>query len=127
LSLVIDASALAAVIFEEPERAAVAGITRGHELHAPPIIELELPNIYLKKLRRRPTDADPIRKRLTLFFAMPIQISAVDPGRALALAERFSLSFYDACYLQLAEERDMPLVTLDKRLAVAVATLGRLP
>ena len=37
----------------------------------------------------------------------------------LALAERHSLSGYDASYLALAAAEKLPLATLDKRLAAA--------
>ncbi len=44
---------------------------------------------------------------------------------AIHLARRFRLSTYDAIYLALAETSDLPLATLDGRLAAAAAALGR--
>ncbi len=43
---------------------------------------------------------------------------------ALPLADRFDLSVYDACYLELAQRRDLPLATLDVRLRSAGAAMG---
>lgn len=37
----------------------------------------------------------------------------------LHLARKYSLTFYDAAYLELALRRNIPLATLDKRLAAA--------
>jgi len=37
----------------------------------------------------------------------------------LTLARRHRLTFYDACYLELAERRAAPLATLDATLAQA--------
>jgi predicted nucleic acid-binding protein len=41
-----------------------------------------------------------------------------------ALADRFGISVYDACYLELGQRRGLPLVTLDSRLRSASAALG---
>jgi predicted nucleic acid-binding protein len=38
-----------------------------------------------------------------------------------AWSMRHNLSFYDALYVALAEQLDMPLMTLDNRLAKAVS------
>jgi predicted nucleic acid-binding protein len=42
----------------------------------------------------------------------------------LALADRFGLSVYDSCYLELAQRRDTLLATLDARLRSAGEALG---
>jgi predicted nucleic acid-binding protein len=42
----------------------------------------------------------------------------------LRLADRFGLSVYHACYLELAQRRDLPLATLDARLRSAADALG---
>jgi predicted nucleic acid-binding protein len=41
-----------------------------------------------------------------------------------SLAQRFSLTLYDACYLELAQRRGLPLATLDRDLRAAGSTLG---
>ena len=43
---------------------------------------------------------------------------------ALALAERFRLTLYDACYLELAQRRALPLATLDNDMRQAGRALG---
>ena len=42
----------------------------------------------------------------------------------LRLAERFSLTTYDAAYLELAQRHSLPLATLDQRLRAAATALG---
>ena len=44
-------------------------------------------------------------------------------GASLNLAERFRLTLYDACYLELAQRRELPLATLDKDLRKAAKAL----
>jgi predicted nucleic acid-binding protein len=58
----------------------------------------------------------------------PIEIDGESDARVwsstLPLADRFGLSAYDACYLELSQRRDLPLATLDARLRAASAALG---
>lgn len=44
--------------------------------------------------------------------------------RTFALAQRYKLTIYDAAYMELAERHDVPLATLDKRLAKAAVEHG---
>ena len=45
-------------------------------------------------------------------------------GDTLNLARRYQLSAYDACYLELAMRRNLPLATLDAELATAAGLAG---
>jgi predicted nucleic acid-binding protein len=42
----------------------------------------------------------------------------------LTLADRFRLTLYDACYLELAQRRELPLATLDRDMHSAGRELG---
>lgn len=44
---------------------------------------------------------------------------APDQVRIMALAREYSLTVYDAAYLELAARMDIPLATLDRRLEAA--------
>jgi predicted nucleic acid-binding protein len=43
---------------------------------------------------------------------------------SLALADAYQLTLYDACYLELAQRRALPLASLDKELREAARALG---
>ncbi|WP_025321944.1 type II toxin-antitoxin system VapC family toxin [Deferrisoma camini] len=63
--------------------------------------------------------------------ALPIVVDRIPPDDVLTavvpLADKCGLSVYDGMYLELALRRDLPLATLDKRLAEAcLASGGRL-
>ena len=45
-------------------------------------------------------------------------------GSTLDLADRFRLTLYDACYLELAQRRELPLATLDRDMRSAGRELG---
>jgi predicted nucleic acid-binding protein len=42
----------------------------------------------------------------------------------LRLSDRYGLTIYDACYLELAQRLNLPLATLDKELRAAASALG---
>ncbi|MGH8675631.1 MAG: type II toxin-antitoxin system VapC family toxin [Burkholderiales bacterium] len=111
---VVDASAVAAVVFEEPEAAPLIAAVRGRLL-APSLIRYELANLCLTKLRRAPADAVVTLKRYRLLRDLDLRTTEPDWDALPELAARWGLSAYDAAYLQVALRERLPLVTLDTR------------
>jgi predicted nucleic acid-binding protein len=118
---VVDASALAALLFGEPEAAAIAARLEGSDLFAPTLLDYEIASVCLKKLRRDPQRRDAMLAAFALYARMAIEIVEIDHADALRLAEAVGLTIYDAAYLWLAVAE---LVTLDKRLQSAAAERG---
>lgn len=118
---VVDASAVAAVLFGEPEAATVARRIATGELVAPALFGFELANICLKKCRRHPEQREVLLRAFRLRTAIAVESMDVNHFAILALAEATGLSGYDASYLWLARELGAELVTLDRRLAAAAA------
>jgi len=115
---VVDASAVAAVLFAEPDGEAVAGRLGADVLVAPRLLEYELGNTCLKKCRRAPALAAELRASLQALASWNLQLHDVDPAGVLALAARHDLTYYDASYLWLARELGLEFVTLDAQVAV---------
>jgi len=115
---VVDASALAAVLFDEPEAAPIVASVAG-ELIAPSLLRYELASVCTTRLIRHPDRAEEIHARYRLLDTLAIDYSEPDWDYLPLLARRWALSAYDAAYLQLALTRNAPLVTLDARLAAA--------
>ncbi len=113
---VVDASALAALLFGEPEAEAVAARLEGSRLLAPALLGYEIASVCLKKLRRDPRRRDALLAAFALYARMSIEIVEVDHADTLRLAEVVGLTIYDAAYLWLAQKLAAELVTLDKRL-----------
>ena len=118
---VIDASALAALLFGEPESDAVAERLQGVELAAPPLLGFELATVCLVKARRYPERRDLLKSALHLASRLAIEMVAVDSREARALAEATGLTPSDASYLWLARKLGCELVTLDAKLAAATS------
>jgi predicted nucleic acid-binding protein len=114
---VVDASAIAALCFAEPEQASIVKALRGFELAAPALIDFELANICWKRSRRDPANAVQYRAQFRIRTALQIAIHDVIFDDVLDLATRTGLTAYDASYLWLARRLGADLVTLDKRLA----------
>lgn len=127
MTLVVDASAVCAMLFEEPEAATVRAHIRGETVLAPQLIDYELANICWKKVRREPDRLSDMLAMLDAVRFVTMTRVAVSPADAAALAIRTGLSAYDAAYLWLAMSRDVELVTLDRRLARVNAQLRELP
>lgn len=114
---VVDASALAALLFSEPAADEVAGRLTDAELAAPGLLSYELGNICSKKCRRHPDQARELRQAYQLLPAMGLRLYQVDGEAVLDAALQHDLTVYDASYLWLARQLTAPLVTLDQRLA----------
>lgn len=120
----IDASALAALLFGEPDAGSIAGQLAGHRLVAPTLLRYEVASVCLRKARRYPDRARALVEMLRIFPEMGIEEVQCEASETVALAERTGLTAYDAAYLWVARRLAAPLLTLDTRLAKAAEEFG---
>ncbi|MBP7064389.1 type II toxin-antitoxin system VapC family toxin [Ferrovibrio sp.] len=120
--IVVDASALAAVIYGEPEASRMVAALAGTELNAPLLLRAEMANICLMKSRRAAHLHTQLFAAFDHFQHLRITYHDVADRAAVNLAERHDLTFYDACYLWLANQLDCRLISLDRKLLAAVAS-----
>jgi predicted nucleic acid-binding protein len=118
---IVDASALAALLFGEPEAETVAAQIDGARLVAPNLLAFELAHVCLVKCRRRPDQQEALLQGFRLFARLGVEEIAVDHISVLQLALKTGLTAYDASYLHLAQLLQAELVTLDKMLARAAS------
>jgi predicted nucleic acid-binding protein len=131
MSLVLDASvALAWVLPDEDNPLAhdAFEIIRGDGGWTSGLWRLEVANGLQSATRRRRIDAAFRDSALADLVELPISIDSETDAHAwletLVLADRFGITLYDACYLDLAQRRRLPLATLDTDLRRAGAALG---
>lgn len=125
--MVVDCSALSAVLFDETTRDEALARLVGCSLHAPNLLDHEIVSVALKK-RRQDWPADSLALALADYAAYDIELHAVDPNAQYQLAARYDLSAYDSAYLWLAAKLKAPLATFDRKLATAAqAHLSALP
>lgn len=119
--VVVDASALAAVLFGEPRSREVEERLRGAVMVTPTLLPYELGNTCLKKIAQDPDRRSQLLEALSYYSRMEIQEIEVPPLEVTPMAEATKLSFYDASYLWLSRSLGAPLVTLDRRLEDAAS------
>ncbi len=118
---VVDASAIAAILFGEPEGPAVRDMMGDADLLAPALLDFELASVCLKKLRRHPDQHDALVRSFDLRRRFAIRALTIDHAAVVRMAAATGLSSYDASYLWLARDLGVGLITLDRRLATACA------
>ena len=116
---VVDASALAAIIFREGKAAVAVQLIGDAAMIAPGLLLYEMTNIAVTKSRRQPDQRHNIANAFGEFLNFPIQYRDVEFDGAASLALAKGLSGYDAAYLWLAQDTGAELVTLDRQLAAA--------
>jgi predicted nucleic acid-binding protein len=122
---VVDCSALAGVLFQEPWMDQAMQRLSGHQLYAPHLLQAEICSVAVKKARRGAAEA--AAAVLAQWSSLAIELTDVDVQQTYSLAQRYQLSACDASYLWLAEQLRCPLVTFDAQLGTAAtAHLGAL-
>lgn len=116
---VLDASALAALLFGEPEASNVADRLGNSQLAAPALLPFEVASVCLKKLRQHPDQREALLSAYRMATHVDVAEVSVELDEALVLAEDAGLTIYDASYLWLARKLGAELVTLDRRLSRA--------
>ena len=116
---VVDASAIGALAFGEPEAEDVSATISNSSMVAPLLLWFELSSICLKKIKKRPDQKDLLLNAFHLAQMLPIDMAAVDHLGVIRLAEKKQITTYDASYLWISRQLDGELVTLDRRLLAA--------
>ena len=126
--LVADCSAFLPLCFEDESSAVadamIAGVASRGAL-VPAIWWYEIRNVLVVNERRGRIDAAQSDDFLHLLGQLPIVVVLDDDEiDAVGLARNFGLTVYDAAYLALAQSRQLPLVTLDRKLDDAAREIG---
>ena len=131
MSLVLDASLTLAWYFEDEASTAadsLLAVVSHRGAVVPSLWRLEVANGFQSAIRRKRIDQRYRDESLADLRLLAIEIDGESDAHVwsstLPLADRFGLSVYDSCYLELAQRRDLPLATLDARLRSACAALG---
>jgi predicted nucleic acid-binding protein len=131
VSMVIDASLTLSWFFEDettPKTTDLLDRIAREGAVAPTLWRMEVANGLQTAIRRRRIDAAYRDQSLNDLKRLPITIdTSSDPNiwtSVVRLSDRYGLTIYDACYLDLAERLNLPLATLDQKLQDAAIRLG---
>jgi predicted nucleic acid-binding protein len=131
VSLVIDASLTLTWYFEDEATSATDELldtVAQNGAVVPPLWRLEVANGFQSSIRRKRIDVAYRDASLADLGQLPITIDGDTDAHiwttTLWLSDRYGLTIYDACYLELAQRRNLPLATLDQELRAAGQALG---
>lgn len=123
---VVDASTALKWVLQEEGSEAAAALLDGRPLHAPVLLFAEVGNALWSAVRRGRLQPAEAADALHLLGRAPLRLAAGDgalASRALDLALLLGHPVYDCTYLALALQREVPVVTADRRFAQAAARL----
>ncbi len=124
MDIVIDTSALVAVILGEPERERIIELTASHKLIGPGSIPWEVGNAFSAMLKQDRLSIEDAQKGLAIFEEVPIQLSKPNFAHSLAIAHQANIYAYDAYVLDCAIRHKAPILTLDRKLIMTAIDLN---
>lgn len=131
MSLVLDSSVALTWIYADEGNEHTEGVLQRvarSEAWVPSIWRLEVANSLQQGLRRGRIEMDDRDLGLGDLSKLKIHVDPHTNDKAwsstLDLSTRFTLTVYDAAYLELAMRRGLPLATLDRDLRAAAGAAG---
>ena len=124
MNYVIDASAIIAVIANEPEKDKLVKSTKGVDLLAPTSIPWEIGNAFSAMIKRERITLDQAKKALAIYRKIPIRFVEVELEDSLEMVNNHGIYAYDAYLIRCALKHKSILLTLDKKLADVAHKIG---
>jgi predicted nucleic acid-binding protein len=124
MDIVIDTSALIAVILNEPEKNEIIQITTGNTLVGPESIRWEMGNAFSAMFKQNRIGLRIAQEALRIFEVIPIRYLDVDFNHSLELAHDNRIYAYDAYFLDCAIRHKLPLITLDRKMKATAKNTG---
>jgi predicted nucleic acid-binding protein len=128
VSLVLDSSATLAWVYSDETTEGIRAVfdqVSSEGAWVPSLWRLEVANVLQMGVRRGRHDGAFRDATVADLGLLPVQVDSETErqawGATLRLAERHTLTVYDAAYLELALRRGLPLATLDQELRAAAA------
>jgi predicted nucleic acid-binding protein len=113
MDIVVDTSALLAVVAMEPERVELIRLSKGATLIAPSSVHWEIGNALSAMFKRKAIELDDALKVLDGYAAIPLRL--VDPSlpQAVRLCRELNVYAYDAYVIACAINQRAPILSLD--------------
>ena len=98
MDIVIDTSALIAVIAGEPERSKIIELTSGNTLIGPGSIPWEIGNAFSAMFKQKRLSFEEAKKGISIFNRIPIRYIETDFVSVLKISSQASIYAYDAYF-----------------------------
>lgn len=128
-SFILDCSVAVAWCFEDETSAytesVLASLTKGNGI-VPKLWYIEVANVLLMAQKRGRINDNGIFHFFSLLEKLPIIADKTDRTiiDLVMLSQKYQLTSYDGCYLNLCLQYNLPLATMDKKLISALQSAG---
>jgi predicted nucleic acid-binding protein len=116
MRIVIDTSALIAVITNEPSKKRIIEVSLGCDLIAPSSVHWEIANAFSAMYKQKRVNLENSIECVKEYKKIPIQFYEVDLVETLELSYSLSIYAYDAFLIACSQNFNAPLLTLDRKL-----------
>ena len=116
MNIVVDASAVIAVVVNEPSKTDIIEATQDASLIAPASIHWEIANAFSAMFKRERVSLDEALDAIDIYKQIPIRFIEVELEESLRIAHQLNIYAYDAYLLRCAQKYKSPLISLDKTL-----------
>lgn len=113
MKIVVDTSAIIAVLLGEESRDRIIEATDGADLIAPMSLHWEIGNAFSAMFKRGRLSVEVATAATKRYREIPIQFVEVDLSEAIRVSDELGLYAYDAYMLVAARRHRVPLLTLD--------------
>ena len=114
MEIVLDASAIIAVIIDEPEAQIVINGTKNSTIVSPNIISCEIANALTRMMRKNIIKTkEQMLELIKNFKKIPIKTVDIDLEKTLEIVWNYKIYAYDAFYLETAQRLKLPLLSFD--------------
>ena len=124
MDLVIDTSAIIAVIANEPEKQAISEYVADSTPVVPRSVHWEIGNALSRMFKRDRITIAESKVALSEYELMRFRFIDVDLEQSVELSEQLNIYAYDAYVLVSAFNHRLPLLTLDRGMAAAASRIG---
>ena len=124
MNVIIDASAIIAVLTNEPIKDRLVALTNQADLLAPHSVHWEIGNAFSAMFNRKRVDVEQAIEALRIYGHIPIRFVEVELDETLRIAHAQRIYAYDAYLIRCAEKYAAPLLSLDRGLLAAARAQG---
>ncbi len=122
MNVVIDTSAIVAVITNEASKPKIIDATMGSDLIAPESIHWEIGNALSAMLKRKLISFENAISAVKIYKKIPIRFVEIELETAVTISNKLGIYAYDAYLLASSLKYKASLLTLDQKLSnLAVA------
>ena len=124
MQIIIDTSAIIAVLVNESSKPAIIQATQQTDLLAPSSIHWEIANAFSAMFKRNRLTLAEALTAIAIYQRIPIRFVEVELEESLKIADELGVYAYDAYLLRSAVKYNLPLLTLDQGLKEQAERLG---